>query len=401
MMRILLLFTISIYMLFSADVSEKIKDQKDSISSAKKLENQINKKLEELAKDIIAGNKSVESTAKQIEELSEQVEALEDSARNANIELDKLTSQNGELIKNQKDMELRMIKIISEDFAYDLVAPNDYSESQDSIIATEILSNLNRVMSSEFKKLAKDYEETTNLIKSQSKKIESIKFNLKEFRQKQTALKSLQTKQKRNLEILNQDKNIYSKKLADIKKQQDEMRKTLENLQILAAKPQVPAKKQTPTKEQNRAKTDDVRMIGSSYQAGNVKRYSGAKTIAPLDKFSVKQKFGDYVDPVYNIKIFNESVVLRSATTDARVKNVLAGTIVFAKETPVLDKVVIVENGNGIHTIYAHLDKIAPTIKVGQKVKKGYVIGRVKQDLTFEVTQKNYHINPLELIAMN
>ena len=76
MMRILLLFTISIYMLFSADVSEKIKDQKDSISSAKKLENQINKKLEELAKDIIAGNKAVENTAKQIEELSEQVKAL-------------------------------------------------------------------------------------------------------------------------------------------------------------------------------------------------------------------------------------------------------------------------------------------------------------------------------------
>ena len=175
------------------------------------------------------------------------------------------------------------------------------------------------------------------------------------------------------------------------------MRKTLESLQILAIKPKKQPKQQT----QTTAKNDDVRVIGTSYQAGNVKRYSGSKTIAPLDKFSVKQKFGDYVDPVYNIKIFNESVVLRSATTDARVKNVLAGTIVFAKETPVLDKVVIVENGNGIHTIYAHLDKIAPTIKVGQKVKKGYVIGRVKQDLTFEVTQKNYHINPLELIAMN
>ncbi|WP_293651257.1 peptidoglycan DD-metalloendopeptidase family protein [uncultured Campylobacter sp.] len=383
--------------LFSANVSDKIKDQKNSIDSAKKLESQINKKLEELANDIIAGNKAVQNTAKQIEELAKQVEELEDSAHSANLELDNLTSQNGELIRSQKDMELRLVKIISEDFAYDLVAPNDYSESQDSIIATEILKNLNSVMNSEFKKLAQDYEETTNLIKSQSKKIESIKFNLKEFRQKQKALKSLQTKQKKNLEILNQDKNIYSKKLADIKKQQDEMRKTLESLQILAIKPKKQPKQQT----QTTAKNDDVRVIGTSYQAGNVKRYSGSKTIAPLDKFSVKQKFGDYVDPVYNIKIFNESVVLRSATTDARVKNVLAGTIVFAKETPVLDKVVIVENGNGIHTIYAHLDKIAPTIKVGQKVKKGYVIGRVKQDLTFEVTQKNYHINPLELIAMN
>lgn len=398
MMKFLLFITLIFCTLFASNVSEKIKDQKNSINSAKKLENQINKKLEELAKDIIAGNKDVQNTAKQISELSKQVEALEDSAHSANVELDKLTSQNGELIKSQKDMELRMIKIISEDFAYDLIAPNDYSESQDSIIATEILLNLNSVMNSEFKKLAQDYEKTTNLIKSQSKKIESIKFDLREFRQKQASLKALQTKQKKNLEILNQDKVIYSKKLNDIKKQQNEMRKTLESLQILAAKPKEEPKEQTQTK--NTVKSDDVRMIGSSYQAGNVKRYKGAKTIAPLDKFSVKQKFGDYVDPVYNIKIFNESVVLRSETTDARVKNVLAGTIVFAKQTPILDKVVIVENSNGIHTIYAHLDKIAPTIKVGQKIKKGYVIGRVKQDLTFEVTQKNYHINPLELIAM-
>ncbi|WP_086276286.1 murein hydrolase activator EnvC family protein [Campylobacter vicugnae] len=398
MMKFLLFITLIFCTLFASNVSEKIKDQKNSINSAKKLENQINKKLEELAKDIIAGNKDVQNTAKQISELSKQVEALEDSAHSANVELDKLTSQNGELIKSQKDMELRMIKIISEDFAYDLIAPNDYSESQDSIIATEILLNLNSVMNSEFKKLAQDYEKTTNLIKSQSKKIESIKFDLREFRQKQASLKALQTKQKKNLEILNQDKAIYSKKLNDIKKQQNEMRKTLESLQILAAKPKEEPKEQTQTK--NTVKSDDVRMIGSSYQAGNVKRYKGAKTIAPLDKFSVKQKFGDYVDPVYNIKIFNESVVLRSDTTDARVKNVLAGTIVFAKQTPILDKVIIVENSNGIHTIYAHLDKIAPTIKVGQKIKKGYVIGRVKQDLTFEVTQKNYHINPLELIAM-
>ena len=64
-----------------------------------------------------------------------------------------------------------------------------------------------------------------------------------------------------------------------------------------------------------------------------------------------------------------------------------------------LQKVVIVENKDGIHTIYAHLSKIAPTIKVGARLKKGYVIGRVEQDLTFEVTQKNYHINPMELIA--
>ena len=82
-------------------------------------------------------------------------------------------------------------------------------------------------------------------------------------------------------------------------------------------------------------------------------------------------------------------------------KSVLDGRVVFAKNTIMLQKVVIVEHDNGIHTIYAHLDKIAPNIKVGKKVKKGAVVGRIKDDLTFEVTQKNFHINPLELISLN
>ena len=78
----------------------------------------------------------------------------------------------------------------------------------------------------------------------------------------------------------------------------------------------------------------------------------------------------------------------------------LSGKVVFAKQTPLLDNVVIIENSNGIHTIYAHLSQIAPTIKVGQKVQQGYVIGRVARDLTFEVTQKSYHIDPLQMISL-
>jgi murein DD-endopeptidase MepM/ murein hydrolase activator NlpD len=46
------------------------------------------------------------------------------------------------------------------------------------------------------------------------------------------------------------------------------------------------------------------------------------------------------------------------------------------------------------------MDKIAPTIREGKKVKKGYVIGRVQKELMFEVTQKNRHIDPLELIRL-
>lgn len=396
MIKFFAILSLALVCVFGASVKEKIQDKKETLESAKKLETQLNKKLEELANDIIKGEQSVKNTASQIDELAKQVGELEDSAKDANSELDKLTSQNGNLIKDQKNMEQRLIKIISEDFAYDLIAPNEYLESEESIIANEVLDKLNLVMRDEFKKIAKNYESTVNLIKSQSDKIETIKFSLREFKQKQAKLKELQNKQTRNLADLKQDKEIYSKKLAKIQDQQDELRKTLEQLQILAKK----ESQKAPAKAPNIASKGDIKQIGSSYQTSSVKKYNGEKTIAPLDNFSVKQKFGDYVDPIYNIKIFNESVVLRSNELDAKVKSVLPGTVVFAKDTAILEKVIIIENTNGIHTIYAHLNKIAPTIKVGSKVKKGYVIGRVNQDLTFEVTQKSYHIDPLEMISL-
>jgi murein DD-endopeptidase MepM/ murein hydrolase activator NlpD len=63
-----------------------------------------------------------------------------------------------------------------------------------------------------------------------------------------------------------------------------------------------------------------------------------------------------------------------------------------------LENVVIVKNRDNIHTIFAHLSKIAPTIKVGKKVPKGYILGRISKELTFEVTQNEKHINPMRLI---
>jgi murein DD-endopeptidase MepM/ murein hydrolase activator NlpD len=110
------------------------------------------------------------------------------------------------------------------------------------------------------------------------------------------------------------------------------------------------------------------------------------------------KKFGPYTDPIYNIKIFNESVSLKPKIANAKVKNVLNGKVILAQNTALLDNVVIVEHSDGMHTIYAHLDQIAPTVEKGKKIRKGSVIGRVKDELMFEVTQKNYHIDPMDLI---
>lgn len=388
----------------ATSTKDKIADKSNTLKSTQELEKSLNKKLEELASDIVVGEKNIALTDDQIKKLENQVEDLKQKSTLELSELDKLTKQNSDLIRSKQNMEEMMIRIIAENFSFDLLSGDDIEESEESIISREIVSNLSKDMKSKFEQLAKNYEETTNLIKTQNSKINNIKNSLKEYEDKKNELTITRKKRSDALEKSKKDKDIYLSRLTKLQAQQDELRKTLEKLKILSAKEdeekkRKQAKESLKSSKSKNSSDNDIRIVGSSYKKGNVKKYNGSKTISPLENFTVKQKFGNYVDSVYNIKIFNESVVLSSNEPNAKVRSVLAGRVVFAKNTSVLDNVVIIENPNGIHTIYAHLSQIAPTISVGSKVSKGYTIGRVKRDLTFEVTQQNYHIDPLEMIS--
>lgn len=358
------------------------------LQANQKSQDQLNKKLEDLASDILNGEKNLKILSSQIQSLSLQSAQLEQNAKAQIQTLNTLTSQNTQLLKAKAQTQNKLINLIAKDFSYDLALPQGYIESQESFVVLEILSTLNKILNQDFVQLSKDYENINKQIEDKQIQIKQINSNLSSYTAKLKDLQNLKQSQIAAIEKQKNTKNIYLNKLKDLKEQQNELRQTLNQLKIIDKEPEPNSKLA-------------IRQLGTSYQGSTVKKYTGKKTIAPLDSFTVKQKFGNYIDPVYNIKIFNENVVLKSNKSDAVVKNVLDGKIVFAKNTSMLSNVVILEHENGIHTIYAHLDKIAPNIKVGKNVKKGAIIGRIKDDLTFEVTQKNFHINPLELISLN
>ncbi|SFV61117.1 Membrane-bound metallopeptidase [hydrothermal vent metagenome] len=143
-----------------------------------------------------------------------------------------------------------------------------------------------------------------------------------------------------------------------------------------------------------------VKKVNSSYKKSSTYKYRGGKTISPLQNARIIKRFGTYIDPIYKIKIFNESITLQSGRSNAKVKNVLNGKVVFAGKSSMLGKVVVVAHNRKIHTVYAGLSKIAPTIHVGTKIKKGYVVGKVSRKLIFQATKNSKHINPLELISL-
>lgn len=394
-MRKLFLFSLFSLLLFANGIAEKTKDLKEN----ERIQQQLSKKLEDLAQDILSGEKNLKNLSEQINTLSSQTSKLEANIKVQNKELSTLNNQNKELLRIKSLMESKLISLMAKDFAYDLPIPEGYIEGEESFMAFELLGSLDKVLSEEISKLSKDYEGVNLLIENKQKQIEQIRLNLKNYNEQLKELQSLKNRQIKEINQQKTDRQIYAKKLDNLKAQQEELRATLDELKIIDKKEQVKKQKEETSKLANN--NQKIRQIGSSYQGSSVKRYTGKKTIAPLDSFIIKQKFGNYVDPIYNIKIFNENVVLRSKKADATVKSVLDGRVVFAKNTTMLQRVVIIEHNDGIHTIYAHLDKIAPNIKVGKRVKKGAVVGRIKDDLTFEVTQKNFHINPLELISLN
>lgn len=390
MKKCFLLFLFSFSVLFANEIAQKQKDIKEN----ERIVKQLSKKLEDLASEILDNEKNLKKIASEISTLTSKTSKLESSVKTQIKALEQLNAQNKDLLQNKNKIEGKIIDLIAKDFAYDLAIPKNYIESEDSIIALELVGVLDKIFKEEFYQISKDYEDISKKIEEKQTQITTINNNLKSYKDQIDELKNLRKKQEQEIAKQKTDKEIYTRKLSNLQAQQQELRKTLNKLKIIKEKEE----EKLAQKKEDKKSNSNIKQVGSSYQTSSVKRYSGPKTIAPLESYTVKQKFGNYIDPIYNIKIYNENVVLKSDSANAAVRNVLDGKVVFAKATPTLKQVVIVENKDGIHTIYAHLDKIAPGVKVGRNIKKGYIIGRVESDLTFEVTQKNFHINPLEMI---
>ncbi|MDR1613973.1 MAG: peptidoglycan DD-metalloendopeptidase family protein [Campylobacteraceae bacterium] len=384
----LLLFAFFIH----ADADLQITNNTKALENKNQIEKTLKRELGEISKTLQKEENALKKTENEINRLNNEIVKQQKEVDGIRGELVSLQKNNQKLQKERQDIENSLVEIIAKDFSYFLVIDSDYEEGSESIITDEALKRLGMVTNKDFEEYSKKYEKTNEQIKYSNDRLKVIQRTIDELASKKKSLDTLKNSKTKTINSIEKEKEEYTARIKTIQSEKAELQKTLEGLKILQRDRSVSAVIVPESFE-------SVRKLGSSYQTSKVRSYNGPKTIAPLGKFTVEQKFGDYIDPTYNIKIFNESVVLRSTTQNSEVKNVLDGKVVFAKETSILKNVVIVENANGIHTIYAHLSKIAPTIQAGEKIKKGYVIGRVEKDLTFEVTQKNYHINPLELIS--
>ncbi|WP_320033621.1 peptidoglycan DD-metalloendopeptidase family protein [Halarcobacter sp.] len=432
MTRFLLIFIFIISFLDASTktIDKKIQKNKQILEKNKSEQQKADIQVKILAKQISNQNQELSKLEKVIDVVNDDIKKHQSQLEEAKKSLDNLQEDSKSLVKKREDNEKQIIKVIIDDFsssiALKLAGESDLKELVDS----EIYSILSQNSKDEILKLNNSYELITQNKKENQKRIEKISSYIKDRKKKKDELNILKKKYSKSLVSLERKHKEYQSELKKTIQKQESLKDLLGKLNILKkeelekerkariakarrlAKQKKKASKKSSKKDytldeearNSKYANDidiDVRMIGSSTAGIKMTKYRGRKTIAPLDSFEVVKKFGTYFDPVYKIELFNESIVLKTKKPQAKVKSIFNGKIVYAKkDAGMLENVVIIQHKDGLHTIYSHLDQISPSLKVGRWIKKGYVVGRVNDTLTFQATKNEKHVNPKDLFRI-
>lgn len=383
-----------------AKIDEKIQTTSKELSKTKQTYSELNAKLEVTAKKIVKQREVVNAQQQHLNSLVSELKSKETVYHENKLTLNGLAVQQDQLVKTQEEIEKRLISALARNTSLSLLIKDDRAKDANAIITEEAIKLHLKQINTEIKELNGIYTENAGKINDLSHKTTVLKQSIAVIdQQKQTVLSTKQENEKA-IAQLEKEKQAYKRSLGKILNQQRSLQNTLASLNIIkreAMKPKQSPPSLATQKAGSKPLPAGAREAISSYQPSKTAAYSGSRTIAPLDGYVVTKRFGPYTDPVYGIKIYNESVSLRPTASD-KVKAIFNGKVILAKPTSMLENVVIIEHDNGLHTIYAHLDKIAPTVSVGQRLKEGTVIGRVGRELMFQVTQRNAHIDPLQVI---
>jgi len=431
-MRLFIIFLITITILSSSQINKKIERSKKTLESAEAQKRATNLQLSKIAKSIAQTEREYANIEKILDILDKEKrknEQLYVSTKNRVDNLDKNIS----IVTNKIHTRFnKFLEILTNQFAIIAASKQIHQKSKKSVVLEEIYETYKKEND---KKLAELKREIT-LYRLKKIRMSNERNNLKQtiltIEKKRELYKRKKREKVKLLKKLTKEEMIYKKKLKRLITRQNLLRLTLAKLNILRKQEIAEAKRrekerqaelerrarelEKKRRERERKRQEalskgekvdytpaslKVKQYGGSYHKNSITSYRGRKTISPIKGARVIKKFGTYIDPIYKIKIFNESITLKAPIKDAKVRSVLNGKVVYVAQNSMLGKLVIISHANRLHTVYAGLSKISPLIKNGVKVRKGAVIGKVKSKLIFEATKNSKYINPLKLINVH
>ncbi|WP_456393843.1 murein hydrolase activator EnvC family protein [Nitratifractor sp.] len=421
-------------LLEASQTVKKIQESQKSLESTEAKKKRMSRQLSRLAASIKATEKELAGLRKALDRLEKKKREGETRYAGTLERIEGLDKQIAQLDRDIRRRHEEFIRLLTDQFSTIVAMRQMNRRSQRRVILEAFYSRYKEANDRELNQLKKSIEKS----RKNKQRLMLQRASLKRSIAKTIALRDLykikKEKSEKLLKKLAEEEKLYRKKLQQIISRQNALRQTLARLNILrkeeieaarrreAERKAELARRAKQLEEMRRAKAQEraqaraegrevdysapkleeekVKQVGSSYQKERVARYRGPRTFPPIKGARLIKRFGTYVDPIYKIKIFNDSITLKAPHSDATVRTVFNGKVVYVGENSMLGKVVIVQHGNGLHTVYAGLSKISPLIKTGSRIRRGTAVGKVRRKLIFQATQNSKLINPVRLIKL-
>ncbi len=340
-------------------IKKEIKEQKEKIEKVERRERSILAELEKIGKDLSTVEADLRKYRRRLKNTELQIAKVE-----ADISLNRGT------IERQREWIKRKLRAMQKnrypgDFLLLLSGTDDFSQLMKSWKNLEYIALYeNRILNGykENLKGLQDKEKQLKVLRSELVK------NTEKVRVKETELTGKKQNKVEVLASVRKEKSSYEKMLKELK---EASRRLYEIIQ--------------------RSDKDTYRAKGFSGMRGKLPWPVNGKVAIP---------YGSSRDPQFNTPVFRSGIFIQTGD-DSSAKAVHAGKVVFAEWFKGYGQLMIVNHGNGYHTLYGSLSEIFS--KVGDIINSGQVIGRVGDSgvlnapgLYFEVRYKGKPLDPLQ-----
>ncbi len=381
-------FFLSVGFVCAAD--KKADDLDLQIKKQEEEYNRIQKQISSTTQKITETTKKEKNVTQQIEVLSQKITITQQKVSVVSLKIKKvqrnIVKLSNEIVEKNKRIseveELLKHRIIS---IYKYGGVTEFNLLLSSQGAEDALAN-----SYLLGRIAEQDEQLINELKLQKQKLSqtqeelkaqkiSLESHGKDLRQQTSELKGAATERNAMLAKVRKDKNLYMEQQNELLRASKELQATIKRL--LAEKRKLAAQKH-PGKPQ------------TVY-------YRGGRLAWPVQG-TITSTFGTRIHPIFKTKITHTGLDI-SAPLGTPVKAADAAEVLFTGWLSGYGRVVILDHGGNLTTVYAHLSKIECT--EGQKVTRGGLIGRVGSTgvatgnhLHFETRVNGDAVNPMRYL---
>lgn len=353
------------------------------VSAADNPKEQYRKLQKEMAKrreKIERAKKREHSTLEELDEINKKVNAVEVAFRKQKTRINQIEAEvkkvEGDISENMGSIEKGKILIKRK-----LQAMQKYGESRDSLI---ILAG-----AEDFPAFMRRWKYLETVALYERRIIAGYAVHLSQLEEKEAHLKVLRTELKKEedrikviAESQKEKRREKSELLASLKKETSENEKLLRELQ-----------------ESSKRLLDIIKRLDEkeTYAGKGFEALRG-KLPWPVNG-KLASPYGRQRDSKFNTPVFRNGIYI--STEDTSAKAVYDGKVVFADWFKGYGNLLIINHGDGHHTLYANLSEIF--LKVGDIIKTSSIIGRVGESgvlnapsLYFEIRYKGKPLDPMQ-----